>query len=310
MADVVVSEFMDEGAVESLRPEFDVQYDQDLVDRRDELEQALGAARGLIVRNRTRVDAALLDAAPDLRVVGRLGVGLDNIDLEACRARGVEVCPATGANAVAVAEYVIAAAMVLVRGVFTATDRVIAGEWPRQAFVGGEVAGRRMGLVGLGLIARHVASRARGLGMDVAAHDPFLPEDHPAWESAEMIDSLDRLLSASDVVSLHVPLTDDTRGLIGEARLASLPEGAVLVNTARGGIVEEDAVVEALRSGRLGGAALDVFADEPVDAASGGRFAGVPNLLLTPHIAGITVESNVRVSQVTADNVRRVLGGE
>lgn len=309
MARVVITEFMDDGAVESLRPEFEVLYDEGLADRRDDLLSLVPEAAGIIVRNRTRVDAELLDAAPKVRVIGRLGVGLDNIDLDACADRGVEVCPATGANAVAVAEYVIAAAMVLVRGVFTATDRVVAGEWPRQALVGGELAGRRLGLVGLGLIARHVADRARALGMRVAAHDPYLPGDHPAWEAVEAA-SLDHLVATSDVLSLHIPLTPETRGLLGESRLASMPAGTVLVNTARGGIVDEEAVVAALRAGRLGGAALDVFDAEPVDAASGARFAGVPNLILTPHVAGITAESNVRVSHVTADNVRRVLRGE
>jgi (S)-sulfolactate dehydrogenase len=309
MADIVISEFMDDTAVDTLRPEFDVLYDSGLVDRRGDLLAALPAARGLIVRNRTRVDAELLEAAPGLRVVGRLGVGLDNIDLDACREAGVEVRPATGANAVAVAEYVIAAAMALVRGVFDATRPVIAGEWPRQAFVGGEVAGRRMGLVGLGLIAREVAARALALGMDVAAYDPFLADDDPAWEGVERA-TLDHLVATSDVLSLHVPLTAQTRGLIDASRLAGMPPGAVLVNTARGGVVDEDAVVAALRSGRLGGAALDVFDAEPVDRTYGSRFDGVPNLILTPHVAGITVESNVRVSQVTADNVRSVLRGE
>jgi (S)-sulfolactate dehydrogenase len=310
MADVVITEFMDGAAIDTLRRDFDVLYDAELVDRPDELAAAVAEARGLIVRNRTRVDAAVLDAAPSLRVVGRLGVGLDNIDLNACRGRCVEVCPATGANAVAVAEYVISAAMVLVRGVFGATASVIAGEWPRQAFVGGEVAGRRLGLVGLGLIARHVASSAGALGMQVAGYDPFVSEDHPAWETVDRAGDLDELISRSDILSLHVPLTDETRGLLGASRLASMPAGAVLINTARGGIVDEDAVAAALRSGHLGGAALDVFADEPVDAGSGARFAGIPNLILTPHVAGITAESNVRVSQVTADNVLRVLQGE
>jgi len=308
MAEIVISEFMDEAAVEALREDFDVVYDPDLVDRPDDLVEALAAARALIVRNRTQVTEALLGAAPRLEAVGRLGVGLDNIDLEACRRRSVSVHPATGANAAAVAEYVVAAVMALTRGVFSATERVAAGEWPRTELAGREVGGRRLGLVGLGTIAREAASRAAGLGMRLAAFDPFLAEDDPAWEGIERLD-LDALLERSDAISVHVPLTDNTRGLIDAEAIGRMGPEAVLVNTARGGVVDEKAVVEALRRGRLAGAALDVFDAEPLDAATGQRFRGVPNLILTPHIAGITVESNRRVSSLTARNVREALEG-
>ncbi len=173
MADVVITEFMDEASVADLAGDFDVLYDPTLVDDRERLLAAIGDTRGLIVRNRTWVDAALLTAAPHLVAVGRLGVGLDNIDLEACAARSVTVHPATGANAAAVAEYVIGAVLALVRGVYRATDRVAAGEWPRTELAGGEIAGRRLGLVGFGGIARLVAQKAAALGMVVAAHDPL-----------------------------------------------------------------------------------------------------------------------------------------
>lgn len=306
MADIVITEFMDAAAVDGLRRDYDVLYDPGFVDRRDELLGLLTDVRALIVRNRTQVDGALLAAAPDLVVVGRLGVGLDNIDVAACGARGVEVRPAFGANAVAVAEYVIAALLVLFRGAFRATDRVIAGDWPRTDLAGREVAGKCLGLVGFGSIAREVAPRAKALGMTVGAHDPYLPPDDPALGAVQMM-ALPDLLRSSEALSIHVPLTDETSRLIDAKALAMLPAGAVLVNTARGGVVDEDAVVDALRSGRLGGAALDVFESEPVSEAAGSRFAGVPNLLLTPHIAGITVESNARVSDVTAQNVREVL---
>ncbi len=290
MADVVITEFMDEASVADLAGDFDVLHDTTLVDDRDRLLAAVGEARGLIVRNRTRVDAALLAAAPRLVAVGRLGVGLDNIDLEACAARSVTVHPATGANAAAVAEYVIGAVLALVRGVCRATERVAAGEWPRTELAGGEIAGRRLGLVGFGGIARVVAEKAAALGMVVAAYDPFIPAGDPVWDTVVRHGSLDALLAEADAVSLHVPLVADTRNLIGGARLATMRRGAVLINTSRGGIVDEDAVVAALHGGRLGGAALDVFASEPVGAEAGARFVGVPNLILTPHIAGITEE--------------------
>lgn len=307
MREIVVTEFMDEAAVQDLRRDFAVHYDQGLADRPDELAGLLADCRGLVVRNRTQVRAALLDAAPQLLVVGRLGVGLDNIDLEACRARGVEVCPATGANDEAVAEYVVAAALVLLRGAWFATEAVRAGSWPREAASAGrEVAGKRMGLVGLGRTAREVARRARTLGMEVAAFDPHLPPDDAAWRGVASVD-LATLAARSDVLSLHVPLTPETRHLASAGLIARMRTGAVLVNAARGGVVDEAALAAALREGRLAGAALDVFEVEPLTAEAGAVFAGVPNLILTPHVAGVTAESNVRVSAATAANVRRVL---
>ncbi len=308
MTDVVICEFMDQAAVDSLAVDFDVMYDPHLVDRPDALAAAVTGARALVVRNRTQVRGALLEAAGSLQVVGRLGVGLDNIDLAACERRGIVVCPATGANDVAVAEYVIAMAMLLLRNAYLASPDVIAGGWPRQRCMGREVGGKVLGLLGFGGIARETARRARALGMRVMAYDPFVADDDPAWQHAQRCD-LDALLSGADVVSLHVPLTAGTRGLIDAQRIAGMRTGAVLINTARGGIVDEDAVIEALRSGRLGGAALDVFESEPVTADSGTRFADVGNLVLTPHIAGVTQESNVRVSAVTAANVRKALSG-
>jgi (S)-sulfolactate dehydrogenase len=277
------------------------------VDDAPRLAAAVRDARALIVRNRTQVRGALLEAAPRLEVVGRLGVGLDNIDVAACEARGIAVYPATGANDLSVAEYVITAALMLLRRAWFATGRVAAGEWPRTELMGRELAGKRLGLVGYGAIARVTGRMARDLGMSVAAYDPLLPADHAAWAHA-LRQPLTELLKDSDVVSLHVPLTDATRNMIDARAIATMRRGAILVNAARGGVVDEAALCESLRSGHLGGAALDVFAREPVDAAAGALFAGVPNLILTPHIAGVTDESNVRVSAVTAEAVARHLG--
>jgi (S)-sulfolactate dehydrogenase len=307
MPEIVISEFMDEAAIRASFAGRDVLYDPKLVDDATRLAEAVRDARALIVRNRTQVRGALLEAATQLQVVGRLGVGLDNIDVAACEARGIAVYPASGANDLSVAEYVITAALLLLRRAWFATARVAAGEWPRTELMGRELAGKRLGLVGFGAIARVTGRMARGLGMSVAAYDPLLPVDHAAWADALSL-SLPELLASSDAVSLHVPLTDATRNMIDAAALAGMRRGAILVNAARGGIVDEAALCLALRSGHLGGAALDVFAREPVDAAGGAQFAGVPNLILTPHIAGVTDESNVRVSAVTAEAVARHLG--
>jgi (S)-sulfolactate dehydrogenase len=307
MAEIVISEFMDEAAIRASFAGRDVLYDPRLVDDAPRLAAALRDSRALIVRNRTQVRGALLEAAPRLEVVGRLGVGLDNIDVPACEARGIAVYPATGANDLSVAEYVITAALMLLRRAWFASARVAAGEWPRTELMGRELAGKRLGLVGYGAIARVTGRMARDLGMSVAAYDPLLPAEHAAWTHA-IRQPLTELLADSDVISLHVPLTDATRNMIDARAISTMRRGAILVNAARGGVVDEAALCESLRSGHLGGAALDVFAREPVDATAGTMFAGVPNLILTPHIAGVTEESNVRVSAVTAEAVARHLG--
>ncbi len=306
MADVVVTEFLDESALQAIPSRYAVRYDPTLVDRPADMVAAVGAARALIVRNRTDVRGDLLAAAARLVCVGRLGVGLDNIDVAACRARGIEVFPATGANDVAVAEWVIASALILLRGAYRASEAMIAGRWPRNALIGREIHGKVLGLVGYGAIARQTADRARALGMSIMGFDPYVPTADPAWLTARHAD-FDELIATADVISLHVPLTPETRGLIGRDALARMKPGAILINAARGGVVDEAAAADALRAGRLGGLALDVFASEPLPADSGAVFAGCDNIVLTPHIAGVTEESNVRVSKVTVDAVVRHL---
>ncbi len=306
MTDIVISEFMDEAAIREHLGEFDVLYDPKLVEQPQRLYAMLSDCRALVVRNRTQVRGALLEAAPGLRVVGRLGVGLDNIDVSACTARGIRVCPATGANDLAVAEYVICAALLLLRRAWFATAEVAAGKWPRMELIGRELAGKRLGLVGFGAIARLTARKALALGMTVAAYDPFVEPRDEAWHGIER-QELAPLLAASEIVSLHIPLTPQTRHLINGQAIAEMRPGSILINAARGGVVDEAALIEALRTRRLGGAALDVFESEPLTAASGAAWLDLPNLLLTPHIAGVTEESNVRVSQVVARAVREAL---
>jgi (S)-sulfolactate dehydrogenase len=269
--------------------------------------QALAAnCQALIVRNRTQVRGEFLAACKKLQVVGRLGVGLDNIDLETCQARGIEVYPATGANEVSVAEYVVGGILVLLRRGFFASEGVLEGRWPRQEFLGFEACGRQLGLIGYGGIARQVARRAEALGMRILAHDPYIDARMTFWENqpADPVD-LTTLLQTSDVVSLHVPLNPETRHLIDRDRLATVGTETYLINTARGGIVDEAALAQALREGRLAGALIDVFEDEPVPADC--LWHGVPNLILTPHIAEVTHESSRRISEVTVQNVLTAL---
>jgi (S)-sulfolactate dehydrogenase len=300
---IVISEFMHGAAVELLREGFDVIYDPDLVGQPHALRHAVASADALIVRNRTRVEESLLSAGRVLKVIGRLGVGLDNIDLQRCRERHIEVIPATGANAQAVAEYVMATAMLLLRGAFAASAEVASGAWPRARLSQGrEIAGKTLGLVGFGTIGQLTARLARGLGMDAIASDPALPDDASIWaETGVRPLPLDELVAHSDVVSLHVPLLPGTRNLFDGARIGRMKPRSLLINTSRGGIVDEPALASALREERLSGAALDVYRDEPLAADS--ALADVPNLILTPHIAGVTAESNVRVSHFIASQI-------
>ena len=307
MSRIVIAEFIDERALPRLRAAHDVLYDAKLVDDAPRLAAEAANADALIVRNRTQVRGELLAALKRCKVIGRLGVGLDNIDVPGCEARGMQVIPATGANALSVAEYVISAAMLLLRGAYQSTTAVVDGKWPRNALSNGrETAGKTLGLIGFGSIGQLTAKLAQALGMQVIAFDAMMDQDHPAYASSGVrAAGLDELIASADVVSLHVPLVDSTRNLFDAKRIAAMKRGAVLINTARGGIIDEAALAAALKSGQLGGAAIDVFASEPLPASA--HFSGYPNLLLTPHIAGVSTESNERVSFLIADKVLEAL---
>lgn len=306
---IVITEFMDEAAVARLRERHDVLHDAALHQDAPRLLAEAAACDALIVRNATQVRGALLAAlAPRCKVVGRLGVGLDNIDVPGCERLGLAVIPATGANALSVAEYVVATAMMLLRGAYQSTAAIAAGQWPRAALgTGREAAGQTLGLVGFGTIGQMSARLARALGMRVVAHDALLPSGHPAFAAhGAQACTLDELVAQSDAISLHVPLVPETRGLFGAARIAAMKPRSVLINTARGPVVDLDAVTQALRDGHLAGAAIDVFDPEPPPDPA--RFQGVPGLLLTPHIAGVSAQSNTRVSELIASRVLEVLG--
>ncbi|MCH1500960.1 MAG: hydroxyacid dehydrogenase [Litoricolaceae bacterium] len=309
MATVLVSEFMDGSALAFLENRLSVDYAPNLFDDQQTLMQRVSAVDALIVRNRTPVTRELLNHAGQLKVIGRLGVGLDNIDLDAAKQANIQVLPATGANAVAVAEYVMSALLHLRRPMTSGFQAMVGGDWPREQFIGGEISGKTLGLIGFGQIAQIVAKRAAAFGMRIAYFDPYIDaSEHDSVATA--VSSLDELLALSDSVSIHVPLTEDTHRLMNSQRLALMKSGAILINTSRGGIVDERALIHHIQTGHLGGAALDVFEHEPLDELKGARFDGIDALILTPHIAGVTHESNRRVSQVTAENVLRALGYE
>lgn len=274
-----------------------------------ELLQRIGGYDALVGRSATRITPELLRAAKKIRVVGRAGVGVDNIAMDIATELGIAIINAPAGNTIAVAELVFGSLLGILRGLPFADRTMHEGEWRRSELLGGELNGRALGIVGLGRIGSEVARRALAFEMEVVAFDPYVPETRFQGLRVQRADGLQALLAHSDVVTIHTPLTDDTRGMIGKRELAKLKPGAILLNLARGGIVEEDALAEALSAGKLAGAALDVFTKEPLPADNPLR--SVRNLLLTPHIGASTIEAQRNVARDVCAAVRdTLLGGE
>ncbi|MEW2401213.1 phosphoglycerate dehydrogenase [Streptomyces sp. NPDC046862] len=265
-----------------------------------ELLSRIGTADALIV-GMDAITAEVIEAAGRLKVIAKHGVGVDTIDLAAARARGIPVVCAPGSNSRAVAEYTFGLVLSAARGVTASHGAVAAGEWPK--LFGPELAGRTIGIVGFGRIGRLLAGYAAAFGMTVLAHDPYVTET-PGARSV----GLDDLLTRADVVSLHLPADPDAGPLLSRERLTAMKPGALLVNAARGGLVDEDALAALLKDGHLGGAALDAFAHEPLPADSPLRTA--PNVLLTSHMAACTPEANRAMGVLVAEDVVRVLAGQ
>lgn len=300
---VVIAEVLAASCAERLRQECRVVEAAGL--SRAELMEALAAADGLVVRSGTRVDRELLEAAPGLRVVGRAGVGVDNIDLEEASRLGVLVVNTPFANSVSAAEHAFALMLSQARNIPAADASLRSGAWDRAAFKGVELAGKTLGLVGLGRIGALVAARALAFDMTVLAYDPYITADQAADAGAELT-ALDDLLSRSDFISLHLPRTPETENLLDAAAFAKTKPGARFVNASRGGIIDEDALAEAVRSGRAAGAALDVYAEEPL---TGGPLVNLPQVVLTPHLGASTAEAQDKAGLHAAEAVTAALAG-
>ena len=305
---IVVSEYIHEDALGGLEP-LGLHYDPKLFGDRAALTKLLHDADALVVRNQTRVDGALVKNASKLKVVGRIGVGLDNLELPVLRERNITVTWAPGTNAVSVAEYVLGVMLTFSRAFTRVSAELHQGRWDRQAAIGTELYGKTLGIVGLGDIGSRLAKRAGALGMRVLASDPVVHGSSFAVQEYGLeLTPLETLLERADFVSLHAPLLPSTKNMIDAAALARMKPTAFLINTARGGLVDEAALADALRNGRLAGAALDVRVKEP--PPENDPLQGLDNLILTPHIAGVTEESNRRASLHVAEDVRRVLAGQ
>jgi D-3-phosphoglycerate dehydrogenase / 2-oxoglutarate reductase len=261
-----------------------------------------------IVSRMGRIDATVMDAAPQLKVISKHGVGVDNIDLEAATARGITVLMATGANAVSVAEHAITLLLATVKRVVPLDASLHAGRWEKPGFLGRELAGSRLGLLGMGSIAQATGQIAKGFGLELYGYDPYAKPAAFADLGVTRCESLPEFFAQCDLLSLHCPLTNETRGIVNAGSIAQMPKGAFIINTARGGLIDEAALVAAIRSGHLGGAGLDTFAVEP--PAADHPFFAEPSIVLTPHIGGVTREAGARVGVDAVRGILQVLAGE
>ncbi|MDG6989087.1 MAG: hydroxyacid dehydrogenase [Nitrososphaerota archaeon] len=282
----------------SLGPDITVDYRPDIT--RDELLTVAGEYDALIVRSRTKVDREVLDRAGRLKLVARPGTGLDNVDVSYAKEKGVTVVNSPESLVEAVAEHVVLLMLALSRKLVEADVSTKSGKWEKNALVGREMKGRTLGIVGFGRIGRRIAEIGRTLGMSVLVYDviPISP-DLLSPVGARAV-SLDELFSSSDYITLHVPMTPETVGMVGAARLARMKRGSVVVNTSRGGVIDEAALSKALAAGKIGGAALDVFEAEPPT----GDILKAPNTILTPHIGGQTEEAQTNAIVVVGEKVR------
>ncbi len=270
----------------------------------DELRDAIAGADAVLVRSATKITRESLSRADRLKVIGRAGVGVDTIDVDAATERGIPVLTAPAGNTISAAELTMALLLALARRVPAADRSMRAGEWDRKSFTGVELYGKTLGLIGAGRIGGEVAKRARAFGMRVLVFDPFLSPERAASLGAEMA-AFDDVLTQADVLSVHVPLTAETTGQIGDAQIARLKPTAFVLNVARGGVVDEDALLRALQSKRIAGAALDVFSSEPLPADH--PFRTLANVVLTPHLGASTAEAQQNVAIEIAEAVRAAL---
>src|SRR4051794_2347773 len=295
---VLIAEPLSPTAIALLAEEFEIR-EVDGADR-SALLPALADADAVIVRSATLIDTEALAAAPRLKVVARAGIGLDNVDVEAATSRGVLVVNAPQSNIISAAEHAIALLLAVARRVPAAHASLTSGEWKRSRFTGVELAGKTVGVLGLGRIGVLVAQRLAAFGVTLLAYDPYVPAARAAQMGVSLL-PLEQVLAGSDIITVHLPKTPETLGLIGKEELATLRPGAIVVNAARGGLVDEEALAEALRSGHLGGAGVDVFVREPATASP---LFGLPNVVVTPHLGASTAEAQEKAGTAVARSVR------
>lgn len=302
---VLVPEPLAKEGIDLLRRQVEVDVESGL--SRDELLRRIGDYEGLIVRSATQVDKELLQKADRLRVIGRAGVGVDNIDIESATRSGVLVVNAPQSNVLSAAEHTMALLLALSRNVLAADASLRAGEWKREPFTGIELHGKTLGIAGLGRIGTLVAQRASSFGMRIVALDPYVSKNRAQQLGIELVSTIEDLCRVSDFISIHMPKTSETTGMIGDRQFAAMKPGIRIINTARGGIVDEDALLRALKEGRVAGAALDVYEQEPPGSHP---LFELPNIVVTPHLGALTEEAQTKAATAIAEQVLLALRGD
>jgi D-3-phosphoglycerate dehydrogenase len=303
---VLVTEPISDRGLDLLRQEFQVEVRPDLAE--GGLSEAIGPYHALICRSQTKVTGEVLERGENLRVVGRAGIGLDNVDVETATRRGIMVVNAPQSNILSAAEHTIALLLAQARNIPQAHASLKAGRWERERFQGVEVHGKTLGVIGLGRVGTMVAQRGQAFGMRVVAYDPYVSKERAKGLGVELMPNLEAVLVQADFITIHLPRTQETEALIGEREIALMKDGARIVNTSRGGIIDERALVNALRDGKLAGAALDVFAEEPVPKAH--PLLVFDTVVATPHLGAATAEAQDKVGTTIAEMVRLALRGE
>jgi phosphoglycerate dehydrogenase-like enzyme len=278
-----------------LNKKFDVKYDEKLSENKIELEKIIKDYDGLIVRNKTQVNSDILKNASNLKFIGRLGVGLDNIDTEYCKNGNIHVQPATGMNADSVAEYVLSSSLSLIKKIPMFHSGTIKGEWPRTTIKSAEINKKCLGIIGFGTIGRKVAEYCLKNGLNILAYDPYIKEINDKEINAKL-SNLNEIFEKSDIISVHLPLTDETKNIINKSSFSKMKNKPIIINTSRGSIINENDLIEAYHENMVSGFALDVFENEPIKSEFYNKIKPNMNCILTPHISGVTIESNVRVS--------------
>ena len=292
---ILITEFINQNSLDELNNTFEIKFDENLWEKKEELKEIIKDYDGLIVRNKTQVNKDILSNANNLKFIGRLGVGLDNIDTEFCKTKNIHVQPATGMNADSVAEYVISSSMSLIKKIPMFHHGTIKGDWPRTTIKSAEINGKCIGIVGFGTIGRKVADYSLKNGLNVLAYDPYIKKLEDNEKNYEL-STLEDVFKNADIISLHLPLTEETKNLINKTSFSKMQKQPIIINTSRGSVVNENDLINAYDQNLISGFAIDVFENEPIKKNLYERITFEMNCILTPHISGVTTESNIRFS--------------
>ena len=302
MNKILITEFMDQSAIDLLNKKFEIIYDDEIWKNSDLIEKKIENVDVIIVRNKTQLNSNILQNAKKLKFIGRLGVGLDNIDINFCEKNNIKIQIATGMNADSVAEYVINSSLSLLRKIPNLNSRTIKGEWPRTSISSNELQGKTLGIIGFGLIGRKVANLANAFRVSNLAYDPYLNETDFSKENIKLT-TLDNIFNTADIISIHLPFTENTKNLIDKNSFVKMKNKPIIINSSRGGIINEKDLINAYLKKLISGFAIDVYETEPVKRSFLDKINPDMNCILTPHIAGITEESNQRVSNFIAEKI-------